>query len=487
LRGKFKGKDDGAVEEDKIRALVREVVMRLTSEGRGEEKAVETQKIRGGMGGVFETISEAIDAAEMAQRDLMALPLEGRNRIIRALRDTGLEHARDFAERTVEETKMGRVEDKIEKFKIVATKTPGTEDLITRSWSGDHGLTIVERAPYGIVGAITPSTHPVPTMLNNAISIVAAGNSAVFNAHPASKKVFAYGLSLFNEAIMNAGGPPNLLTTIYEPTIETGQELFTHPKIRLLLVTGGPAVVKAAMASSKKVIAAGPGNPPVVVDETADIPKAARDIIAGASFDNNIVCIGEKEVFVVESVADQLKREMLTRGCYELSRYQIDQLAKKAFLRTAEGEVVVSRELIGRDASVLAKMIGLDIDPATRLLIGETEFEHSFVQEEQLMPFLPIVRSREVGQAIDYALKAEHGYGHTAVIHSKNIENMSNMARLVNTTIFVKNGPSYAGLGVGGEGYTSFSIASPTGEGLTSAITFTRQRRCALVDYFRII
>jgi acyl-CoA reductase-like NAD-dependent aldehyde dehydrogenase len=477
------------VDEERIRSLVREVVDRLMSEGQGAGMAAvsEQKHAPAGAGGVFDTISQAIDAAEIAQRDLMALSLEMRKDMIRALRDTGLRHARDFAERTVEETKMGRVEDKIEKFKIVAAKTPGTEDLITRSWSGDHGLTIVEPAPYGVVGAITPSTHPVPTMLNNAISIIAAGNSVVFNAHPASKKVFAYGLSLFNEAIVNVGGPPNVLTTIYEPTIETGQELFTHPKIRLLLVTGGPAVVKAAMASSKKVIAAGPGNPPVVVDETADVAKAARDIIAGASFDNNIVCIAEKEVFVVQSVADKLKREMLSRGCYELSRYQIDQLAKKAFVKTAQGEVLVSRELIGRDAAVLAKAIGLDIDRATHLLIGETEFEHPFVQEEQLMPFLPIVRCRDVDEAIDYALKAERGYGHTAVIHSTNIENMSKMARLVNTTIFVKNGPSYAGLGVGGEGYTSFSIASPTGEGLTSAITFTRQRRCTLVDYFRII
>ncbi len=470
------------IDEGKIRSVVEEVVTNLLS--RQPHTPLQATPI-----GVFETIEEAIDAAETAQKALVAMTIETRKQIIQALRDSGLRDAEEYAHKTVKETGMGKVADKITKFKIVCSKTPGVEDLITQSWSGDRGLTIVEQAPYGIIGAITPSTHPVPTLLNNAISIIAAGNAVVFNAHPVSKRVFAEATQRLNKAVTEVGGPPNLITTIVEPSIETGQMLFKHPKIRLLLVTGGPGVVRAAMASSKKVIAAGPGNPPVVVDETADIAKAARDIIDGASFDNNIVCISEKEVFVVESVADALKGAMLERGCYELSPYQIEALTKVAFI--TEGGAgcatrTMNRELVGRDPVVLAQAIGLNIYPAIRLLIGETAFTHPFVQEEQLMPFLPIVRCRDVDEAINFALQAEHGYGHTAVIHSKNIENMSRMAHAVNTTIFVKNGPSYAGLGVGGEGYTSFSIASPTGEGLTSARTFSRQRRCTLVDYFRI-
>jgi propionaldehyde dehydrogenase len=471
------------IDEARIRSVVEEVVTNLLSrETKPPGYVMPT--------GVFETMEEAIDAAETAQKALVSITIETRKQIIQALREAGLRDGEEYARKTVEETGMGRVADKTAKFKIVCTKTPGVEDLTTQSWSGDRGLTIVEQAPYGVIGAITPSTHPVPTLLNNAISIIAAGNAVVFNAHPATKRIFAEAVRRLNKAATDVGGPANLITTIVEPSIETGQILFTHPKIRLLLVTGGPGVVSAAMASSKKVIAAGPGNPPVVVDETADIPKAAQDIIDGASFDNNIVCIAEKEVFVVESVADVLKRAMLERGCYELSPYQIESLAKVA-IKTEEGvgcaTRIMNRELVGRDAALLARAIGLEIDPATRLLIGETAFNHPFVQEEQLMPFLPIIRCRDVDEAINFAVQAEHGYGHTAVIHSKNIENMSRMAHVMNTTIFVKNGPSYAGLGVGGEGYTSFSIASPTGEGLTSARTFTRQRRCTLVDYFRII
>ena len=474
------------IDEQQIRAIVEEVVRGLAeTDGRIPAPAV-VPKI-GGQDGIFQDMDAAIDAAEIAQRELIKLSLEKRKDIIEALRKTGIEYAEDFSRRTLEETGMGRVEDKILKHHLAAKLTPGVEDLETKAWSGDHGLTIVEMAPYGLIGAITPSTHPVPTMLNNAIGMIAAGNSVVFNHHPGAKKIAAYALQKFNQAMVAAGAPPNLITAVENPTIETGQVLFTHPKIRLLVVTGGPGVVKAAMRSGKRVIAAGPGNPPVVVDETADIPKAARDIVQGAVFDNNILCIAEKEILVVETVADQLKRELIQNGSFELTLSQIDALAEKAFEKGDDGHYRVNRNLVGRDAAVLAQAIGLMVDPSVRLLIGETPFEHLFVQEEQMMPFLPIVRVPDVNTGIELAIQAEHGYGHTAIMHSKNVEHMSRMAERVNTVIFVKNGPSSAGLGVGGEGTSTYSIAGPTGEGITTARTFTRQRRCVLVDYFRII
>ena len=467
------------IDEAQIRAIVEEVVKGI-GEGPPMGRAA-------GEDGIFQDMEACIEAAEIAQRELMELTLEKRKEIIEAIRRVGVEYAEDFSQRTWEETGMGRVRDKIVKHHIAATLTPGMEDLETHAWSGDHGLTTVEMAPYGVIGAITPSTHPVPTMLNNAIGMIAAGNSVVFNHHPAAKRVAAYGLRRINQGIVAAGGPPNLLTAVENPTIETGKVLFTHPKIALLMVTGGPGVVKVAMASGKKAIAAGPGNPPVVVDETADIPKAARDMVEGATFDNNILCIAEKEIFVVEPVADRLKQELLKNDCFELNRAQIDALAEEAFQETDAGHCAANRQFVGRDAAVLAREIGVTVDPSVRLLIGETDFDHLFVQEEQMMPFLPMVRVRDVEEGITLAIRAEHGYGHTALMHSRNVENMSNMAKRVNTAIFVKNGPSSAGLGVGGEGFTSFSIAGPTGEGITSARTFTRQRRCVLVDYFRIV
>ena len=466
--------------EDQIRKIVEEVVGRVVLSGGGAGEASL------GDSGVFSDIDAAVTASIKAQQALVAMTIEQRGKIIDAIRKLSRERAEDFSRRTLEETGMGRLEDKIQKHRVAADATPGIEDLEAKSWTGDHGLTVVEMAPYGVVGAITPSTHPVPTMINNAICIIAAGNSVVFNAHPSAKNVSMYAVRLLNQTIENVGGPANLITTIAEPTLDTVNELFTHKGVRILLVTGGPGVAKAALASPKKAIVAGPGNPPAVVDETADIRKAAGDIIDGGSFDNNILCIGEKQVFVVDSVADELKRNMVEYGAKELNVEQIRKLTEVAFKPGPNGEPTVNRDLVGKSAWVLAEHIGIKVGESLRMLIGETTSDHVFVQEEQMMPFLPIVRVRDVDEAIRLAIISEHGYKHTAMIHSKNIDNMHRMACAADTTIFVKNGPSFAGVGLGGEGFGTYSIAGPTGEGLTSPRTFTRQRRCALVDYFRI-
>ncbi len=475
------------LDEAQIRSVVEDVVRSLAPEKSAPALTPSPSSSSSNEDGIFEGIEEAIDAAHEAQRALEAMSLEERRKIIEAIRRAGMDHAKGIAQRTVEETGMGRVHHKIRKFEIVAQLTPGVEDLQPVAWSGDHGLTVVEQAPFGVVAAITPSTHPVPTIVNNAISLIAAGNSVVFNPHPGAKSVSALGVQIFNRAIVEAGGLPNLMTAVREPTIQTGQALFVHPKINLILVTGGAAVARAALQSPKRAIVAGPGNPPVVVDETADIEKAARDIVEGAGFDHNILCIGEKETFVVRSVASELKQNLLANRCVELDRARIDALAKQAFPADAKGEWTLNRELVGKSAQVLAERIGLAVPADTELLIGEVEANHPFVGREQMMPFMPIVHAPDALTAIDMAVEAEHGYYHTAVMHSKNVEHMTIMARKCRCSLFIKNGPSAAGLGAGGEGYTSFSIATPTGEGCTSARTFTRQRRCTLVDYFRIV
>ena len=468
------------VNEEHIRKIVEEVVQRVVTSNTGGGGTA------GGEGGVFQTIDAAVQAATRAQQQLVEMSLEQRKQIVEAFRRTSHEYAEEFSRRALAETGMGRYEDKILKHQVAADSTPGVEDLEATSWTGDNGLTVVEMAPFGVIGAVTPSTHPVPTMVNNAICIVSAGNSVVFNVHPAGKKVSMFAVRLINEAVAKVGGPANLVTAVEEPTLESANDLFNHPGIRLLLVTGGPGVAQAALASPKKAIVAGPGNPPVVVDETADLAKAARDIIDGGAFDNNILCLGEKQVFAIDSIADELKRLMVQYSAYELNAQQIDALSQVAFVDGLDGHPTANRELIGRNASVLGERIGLNLDDSLRMLIGETDANHVFVREEQMMPFLPIVRVPNIDQAIREAVISENGYGHTAIIHSRNIENMHRMARAANTTIFVKNGPSYAGVGLGGEGFGTYSIAGPTGEGLTSPRTFTRQRRCALVDYFRI-
>ena len=439
--------------------------------------------------GVYGDIDAAIDAAETARRRLADLPLERRTALVAAMRQAASENAQVLARAAWQETGMGRQEDKLEKHLLVAERTPGTEALQATAWTGDRGLTLVELAPYGVIGAITPSTNPTSTIICNAIGMIAAGNSVVFNAHPGAKACSAQTIQILNRAIQQAGGPPDLLTCPAEPTIESAQYLMQHPSIRLLVVTGGPGVVREAMQSGKKAICAGPGNPPVVVDETADLDQAARDIVKGASFDNNIVCILEKEIIAVDSIADRLKAAFLQRGVVEITSWQLNRLMKVIMAedRGPGQHGVINKAFVGKSPRRILAEIGMNVDDGVRLVIVETDAQHPLVWTEQLMPVIPMVRVGSADEGIDLAKAVEQGMGHTAMIHSKNLDVLSRMSREINTSIFVKNGPSLAGLGFGGEGFTSFSIASPTGEGVTSARDFTRVRRCTLVDAFRIV
>jgi len=441
-----------------------------------------------GRDGIYPDLDSAVAAAKRAYLALSAMTLAKRHEIVASIRASMRANAELLAQMAADETGLGRVEDKIQKNLLVIEKTPGPEILQPLAWTGDRGLTLIERAPYGVFGVISPSTNPTSTIISNAIGLISAGNAAVFNVHPGAKQVSSYQIQLINRAITGAGGPPDLLTAPAEPTIESAQALMKHPGIRILLVTGGGAVVKLAMASGKRAICAGPGNPPVVVDETADIDLAGRQIVFGASFDNNIICVDEKEIFAVESIADKLKAAMLANGAVELPSYRIKALERLVFQEFPAPRThgVMKKEWIGKNAGVILKELGINA-PDAKLALVEVPADHPLVWTEQLMPVLPLVRVRSVDEGIDLAVQAEHGFGHTASMFSRNIDALSKMARAVNTSIFVKNGPNLAGLGYGGEGFTSMSIASPTGEGVTNALTFTRIRRCTLVDHFRIV
>lgn len=432
-------------------------------------------------------VDDAVARAQAAFEQLNALPLQLRYELIASMRAAVRSRVKELSRLAVEETGLGRAEDKVKKNLLVTIKTPGPEILEPRARSGDRGLMLMERAPFGVIGAIIPTTNPTETVINNSIGMISAGNAVVFNAHPAARKCSNFCVELLDEAVICAGGPRNLVTCVPEPTIESAQAVMRHPGIALLCVTGGPAVVAAAMNSGKKTIAAGPGNPPAVVDETADIPLAARNIVDGASLDNNIVCIAEKVVVVVDSVADELKREMVAAGSVEVEGDDIDRLCDVIFSSRDGSNGVINKGYVGKNAGTILKAIGIEADSGIRLAICEVGRDHALAWTEQLLPVLPIVRVRDADEAIDWAVRYEGGRRHTATMHSRNIEKLSDMARRINCSIFVKNGPTYAGLGLGGEGYTSFTIASPTGEGLTTAVNFTRERRCTLVDHFRIV
>jgi aldehyde dehydrogenase len=439
--------------------------------------------------GLYPDVDRAVGAARHAFLALDKLSLDSRKRIVEAIRGVARRDAAELGRMAAEETGLGRPEDKEQKNLLVANRTPGPEILQAEAVSGDNGLTLTERAPYGVIAAITPSTNPTSTIFNNAISMLSAGNAVVFNVHPGANRVCNETIRRVNRAITAAGGPPDLLTATEAATIESAQALMTHPGVRILMVTGGPGVVREAMRSGKRAICAGPGNPPVVVDETADIGLAARQIVFGASFDNNVICSDEKEVFVVRSVADELLAGMQNHNALLLPKYKLAQLEKVIFaeMGTPGKPGVTNKRWVGKYPWQILREIGIDAGPELRLIVVDVPSEHPLVWTEQLMPVLPVVRVENADEAIDLAVAAEHGFGHTAAMYSRNIDNLSRMAREINCSIFVKNGPTLAGLGYGGEGYTSFSIASPTGEGLTTALTFSRIRRCTMVDHLRIV
>lgn len=438
--------------------------------------------------GVFSSVDQAVDAATDGFKQLSKASLEVRGEIVALVKQLCFDQSEELGRMEFEETKIGRLAHKFEKLEIVK-KAPGVEFLRSDAISGDNGLTVTEYAPFGVIGAITPVTHSLPTLAGNVVSMIAAGNTVVFNPHPGGKNVACEGVQRFNKAIHKATGLTNLITIIGNPTIESAGEIFKHRGIRLLCVTGGPALARAALGSHKRAIVAGPGNPPVVVDETADLDVAAKSIIKGGGYDNNLLCIGEKEVFAVDSIFDELMQAMQAAGAVRLNRNQMEQLTSQAFQPADKpgGHAILNRTLIGKDAKDLAALAGLNISVDVELIYAETDEHNPYVSEEQMMPFVPFVRCRDVEHAMQLAQKYEHGFGHTAIIHSRNVRNMTIMGRLMDTTLFVKNGPSMAGLGLGGEGYLSYSIATPTGEGVTNPLTFTRQRRCALVDDLRII
>lgn len=451
-----------------LKDIVKQVVMKLQ---------LETDSTPKKELGVFSDMKVAIEASIKAQKVMQRMTMDFREKIISNIRKKTIENAEVLARMAVEETGMGNVGDKILKHQLVANKTPGTEDITTTAWSGDRGLTLIEMGPFGVIGAITPCTNPSETIICNTIGMIAGGNTVVFNPHPAAIKTSMYAVNMLNEASLEVGGPCNIAVTVEKPTMETSDIMLKHKAIQLIAATGGPGVVTTVLSSGKRGIGAGAGNPPVLVDDTADIKKAAADIINGCTFDNNLPCIAEKEIVAIETIVDELIYYLKENGGYMINKEEQDRLTAVVL---KDGKL--NRKCVGRDAITLLSMIGVEAPKSTRCIIFEGEKEHPLIAEELMMPILGIVRAKDIDDAIEKAVWLEHGNRHSAHMHSKNVDNLTKFGKAIDTAIFVKNAPSYAALGYGGEGYCTFTIASRTGEGLTSAKTFTKQRRCVMSD-----
>lgn len=457
-----------AVDEKQLQDIIKKVLVKIQDNQKVQQK---------NLLGIFEDMNDAVDATKKAQHVMQKLSMDCREKIIENIRKKTIENAELMAKMGVEETGMGNVGHKILKHQLLAEKTPGTEDITTTAWSGDRGLTLIEMGPFGVIGAITPCTNPSETILCNSIGMIAGGNTIVFNPHPAAVGVSNFAVNLVNEASIEVGGPVNIAVSVTKPTMDTSDIMIKHKDIQLIVATGGPGVVTTVLSSGKRGIGAGAGNPPVLVDETADIKKAAADIINGATFDNNLPCIAEKEIVAVNEIVDELIYYLVENGSYVINKEEQEKLTATVF---PKGKL--NRKCVGKDARILLSMIGINSPENTRCIIFEGEKEHPLIDEELMMPILGIVRAKDIDDAIEKAVWLEHGNRHSAHMHSKNVDNLTKFGKAIDTAIFVKNAPSYAALGFGGEGFCTFTIASRTGEGLTSARTFTKQRRCVMAD-----
>lgn len=453
------------VDPSLLEAAIRRVLAQLPVERTGD--------------GVFADMDSAVTAAATASREYLTRSMADRRRYVAAIREVMLEpdNLDYMSVQAVQQTGMGDVSHKYLKNKAAAELTPGVEDLVTEAYSGDDGLTTVEYSAFGVIGAITPTTNPTETITCNSIGMLAAGNAVVFSPHPRARDLSVWQVQQINRALRAVGAPDSLVVTVAEPSIENTTAMIAHPDVRMIVATGGPGIVQTVLASGKKAIGAGAGNPPVVVDETANIDHAAKCIVDGASFDNNLPCTAEKEIVAVDAIADLLKFSMVRHGAYELSADERSRL--EGVILTGEGRPVV--DWMGKPAAAILEAIGVEPPPGVRLLVCEATAEHPFVVHELMMPVLGLVRCPDVVSAIDLACELEHGNRHTAIMHSQNVSHLTRMGKLIQTTLFVKNGPSFNGLGIGGEGFCTFTIAGPTGEGLTRARNFARSRRCVLV------
>jgi propionaldehyde dehydrogenase len=463
------------IDQKQIEEIVAQVVTNLRNDGQTLPQTA-ASPISGASGSVvFPNVDQAIAAAKAAQSEFVKLGFARRVEIIEAIKAASLENARRLGELAVKDTGMGNADHKTMKNEVAVNLSPGVEDVQSETTTGDSGLLLVECAPFGVINSITPTTNPTSTVINHAVIMLAAGNSIVFSPHPNAQECTQETMRVINEAIVKAGGPPNLLTAVSEATLRTAKEIMSHPDVSMLVATGGGGVVRAALSSGKKAIAAGPGNPPAIIDETADVKKAAKDVILGTSFDNNLLCIGEKALFVVESVADEAIRELVQNGGYMVGAGELKSL-ENVVIQNGD----MNHDYVGKDATVILDAARINAPTNTIAIIAEVAADHTFVIDEYLMPILPVVRVRDFDEAVKGAVAADGGRGHTAMLHTNNMARITQFTRAINANVIVVNAPSYACCGIGGEGFLAMTIAGPTGEGYTRPRTFTIQRRLTI-------
>ncbi|PTL29249.1 bifunctional acetaldehyde-CoA/alcohol dehydrogenase [Lachnospiraceae bacterium oral taxon 096] len=397
-----------------------------------------------------EKLQERLKKMRAAQKEFATFSQEKVDAIFYAAAMAADKARIPLAKLAVEETGMGVMEDKV-------IKNHFASEYIYNAYKDTKTVGVVEEdkaaglkkiaEPIGIVAAVIPTTNPTSTAIFKTLVCLKTRNAIIISPHPRAKACTIAAAKVVLDAAVKAGAPEGIISWIDVPSLELTNEVMRDADI--ILATGGPGMVHAAYSSGKPALGVGAGNTPVIIDDTADVVLAVNSIIHSKTFDNGMICASEQSVTVLDKVYDQAKKEFLARGCYFLKKDELDKVRKTILINGA-----LNAKIVGQSAHTIAKLAGVNVPEATKILIGEVtsvdiseEFAH-----EKLSPVLAMYRAKDFDEALQKAAKlvADGGYGHTSSLYvsTTETEKMHKHAEAMKTCRILINTPASQG-GIG--------------------------------------
>lgn len=402
----------------------------------------------------FSEISQAghaLERATWAAREFGTYSATDINRIVSAVADVASRHAEEFASATVDETGFGVVEHKIQKNLACSTgllDEYAGADFVTPRVDSEKKVLEIPR-PAGVIFALAPSTNPVATVYFKVLLSLMTRNAVLISPHPMAKVVSNRAAEILAEAAVGAGAPDGVIQSLPEPSLPLIEAVMKDERTKLILATGGTAMVRSAYSSSNPALGVGPGNVPVFVDSTADVRAAAAHIVDSKKFDNSVLCTNESVLIAEDSIADSLVREMSRLGAHFLT---VEESKKLADVMYPTGRL--NSEVVGKDAHVIAGMAGINSGPKTKVLVApiSAPVPEEVMTHEKLAPVLGFLRVTDAERGISAARAIVRiaGAGHSAAIHSTNSRTIMAYGAAVpvlRMTVNAGNSTGSAGLG----------------------------------------
>ncbi|WP_433745038.1 bifunctional acetaldehyde-CoA/alcohol dehydrogenase [Paenibacillus amylolyticus] len=394
-------------------------------------------------------IQTLIDKANKAHAAFMKMDQKQIDRIVQAMALAGLDKHMMLAKMAVEETGRGVYEDKITK-NIFAT------EYVYHSIKYDKTVGVIEdneyesfqkiAEPVGIIMGITPVTNPTSTTMFKALISIKTRNPIIFGFHPSAQNCSREAAKILRDAAVKHGAPADCIQWIDDPSMDRTNELMNHNDVALILATGGSGMVRAAYSCGKPALGVGPGNVPCFIEKSADINQAVTDLILSKSFDNGMICASEQAVIIEEPIFDQVKKKMITNGCYFVNK---DEAAKLTAGAINAEKCAVNPAIVGQSAVSIAKLCGIEVPAGTKILVAEIEGVGTKfpLSAEKLSPVLACYKVKTAAEGIERAAEvvAFGGMGHSSVIHSTNEEVIGKFADRLQTGRIIVNSPSTHG------------------------------------------